>query len=927
MRLPSRASRRPALRLEALEDRTVLSFAAPAAFNLPGTPQAVATGHFEGNNAPLDTVTANADGTVSVFLGQSGGALQNPINITVGGDPTSVAVGDLLGNGLQDIVTGNSNGTVNVVLSNGKGTFGTPTSISIGATPVALAVADFNGDGKLDVVTANSNGTVTFLPGNGKGSFGSPTTTNIGGTFTSVAVGDFNGDKKPDLVVGTSTGLDVLLGNGNGTFALNQTVPFAIHYANLQIPEPVTAVAVSDLRGNGIDDVVALAGSEVNVLLGNGNGTVQGPVAYQAGGFAVRSFAVGDFAGNGKPDVVTSNDSAYNTPATLSVLANNGNGTFKLTQTVTVGETATALATGDFRGTGKLDLVLAAGPGTDILNVLPGNGNGTFAVAPSYAAGTLPEHMAAGVFTSSGKPDLVVTDLGGGATVLLNNGDGTFRPGPNLSLSSIADAVVVGDFTGNGKQDIAVGNQDGTIDVFLGNGNGTFQAPKVFNLGSSDVVRSLVTGHFTTSGHLDLAATVDVQNQAQTGEVVVLLGNGNGTFRRGQTINVGTDALGLASADFNNDGKADLVTTTMLADGTRDVKALLGNGNGTFKAPLSTPTGFAPTSVATGDFNGDGKPDLVLIDYFDTDNSVLVMTGNGNGTFGKPLAIKFNAQLGFEAPVVGDFFGDGKLSVAVTTGDGSVSVLRGNGDGTFQAPSSTLTDFNGSFPNALVVADFNGDGKPDLAVSNFVAGDVSVLLNTSPPPSHANPAATATALTADTTTAVFGQTVTLTASVTSSGGTPSGTVTFFDGSTILGEVAVDPNGRASLLVTLTSTGPHSLRASFAGIAPFTASASAVVNETVNKDATTTTASAYLFGSNVAILSATVTPNAPGSGVPTGTITFFDGTKVVGTAQLFDGSASLMVYSLTKGQHTITASYSGDRDFLASVSVPFILTVP
>jgi hypothetical protein len=153
--------------------------------------------------------------------------------------------------------------------------------------------------------------------------------------------------------------------------------------------------------------------------------------------------------------------------------------------------------------------------------------------------------------------------------------------------------------------------------------------------------------------------------------------------------------------------------------------------------------------VAAGDFNGDGKTNLVLVDYFDTDNSVLVMQGNGNGTFGKPLAIKFTAQLGFEARVVGDFFGDGKASVAVTTGTGNVTLLRGNGDGTFQAPASFLADFNGPFPNALAVSDFNGDGKPDLAVTNFQANDVSVLLNTSPPPSHANPVATATSLTAD----------------------------------------------------------------------------------------------------------------------------------------------------------------------------------
>jgi hypothetical protein len=163
-----RRSRRPAPGLEALEDRTLLSFAAPQAFSLPSAPQAVATAHFEGANAPLDSVSANADGTLSVFLGQSSGALQNPVTIHVGGDPTALAVGGFAGNGVQDIVTANNNGTVDIVLSNGNGTFGPPQSIALHATPVGVAVGDFNGDGKLDIVTANSNVTLSELACNGK---------------------------------------------------------------------------------------------------------------------------------------------------------------------------------------------------------------------------------------------------------------------------------------------------------------------------------------------------------------------------------------------------------------------------------------------------------------------------------------------------------------------------------------------------------------------------------------------------------------------------------------------------------------------------------------------------------------------------------------------------------------------------------------
>ena len=916
-------ARRSILVLETLEDRTLLSFAAPTALDLGAAPNAVAVGHFEGARAPLDVVTANANGTVSVLLGKGDGTVQNPISITVGGSPDAVAVGDFLGNGLQDIAVANTNGTVDVILSNGNGTFAAPKALAVGATPVGVAVGDFLGNGQLDLVTANSNGSVSVLAGNGKGSFAAPITTPVGDSLTSVAVGDFNNDGKPDLVVGTSNGLDILLGKGNGTFQLNQTVSFARTIDGIVFPGSAISVAVSDLRGNGKQDVVALANDgEVDVLLGNGTGTVQGRVAQNVG--IAQSFVVGDFTGDGKPDIAVSTSAgSFGGAPSVVVLAGNGDGTFQAGPANNVGETATALAAGDFRGDGKLDLVMA---GNNTASVLPGNGNGTFATAPTVASNNLPSLLAAGDFNGDGKPDLVTAGVES-VNVLLNNGNGTFRTGVSLPIDGDASALAVGDFTGNGKEDIAVAFGE-TVDVFLGNGNGTFQAPKVIDLGSNEIVRSLVVGNFVHGGLPDLAATVLLQDGLETSEVQVLQNTGNGTFRKGQSINVGVDALGLATADFNGDGKPDLVTTSMLPDGTRNVEVLLGNGNGTFGKPISTQTGFSAVFVAPGDFSGNGKPGLVLVDYFQADNSVLVLPGNGDGTFGKPLVFKFQTPLGFATPVVGDFFGDGKLGFAIATGLGQVSVFRGNGDGTFQAPVNSLTDFTGSQPSALVAADFNGDGKLDLTATNTLAGTVSILLNTSSKPVTGT-VATSVVLTSDASTAVFGQPVTLTATVTAASGTATGSILFFDGSTLLGEVALDPKGQARLLVQL-APGVHSLRAVFVGLAPFTDSTSAVLSETVNKDATTTTLSVDTdaFGiSGFVLLTATVAPVSPGAGVPTGTITFVEGNTILGTVQLDGGQASLLFEgNLPPGKHTVKAIYSGDADFLASDSPTITFTV-
>jgi Bacterial Ig-like domain (group 3) len=227
------------------------------------------------------------------------------------------------------------------------------------------------------------------------------------------------------------------------------------------------------------------------------------------------------------------------------------------------------------------------------------------------------------------------------------------------------------------------------------------------------------------------------------------------------------------------------------------------------------------------------------------------------------------------------------------------------------------------------VGDFNADGKPDLAATDFLGGDVSVLINTSPAPITTTPVATTTSLTADTSTVVFGQMVALTATVTGASGTPAGTVTFCDGGTVLAEVALDPNGHASLQVQL-SVGMHSLKASFAGVGGFTSS-TATLSETANQAATTTSLAGRvltipIMGEHLVLLTATITPVAPGAGVPTGTVTFFEAGNVVGAAQVSNGQATLTLYTLPPGKHILTASYSGDANFQTSTSDAFVLNV-
>ena len=678
----------------------------------------------------------------------------------------AIATGDFNSDGIPDLAMASNSG-VSVALGKGDGTFRPRVNYAVGGVPLFIAVADLNGDGHLDLVTANVGNSISVLIGNGDGTYKASVNYKVLGGPLSIAVGDFNGDGKPDLLVGCynfqySSGLSLLLNNGDGTFGQAK---------NFDSSLAPTAVVAGDFNHDGKLDAATINRNGVSVILGNGDGTFQAPVTYSTGEYP-EGLAVGDLNGDGNLDLVVANysnsisgsvsillgkgDGSFQTPEDILlpvgvfhvvlndvnhdgkldllvggyavvILKGNGDGTFGPPDYYATGADAggpgsapAIIAAADFNRDGNLDLAVGNGPAG--VNLFLGNHDGTFHANRSFAvsSGVGLEGgsftLAAGDFNNDGKLDLVTAAVG----VILGHGDGTFgapiySTGPSFGMQAIA----VGDFNGDGKLDLAGVSLDNGLYVMLGNGDGTFQKPVSYGVGGSSYFLSVAVADFNHDGKLDIIAS------GTNGVVSIWLGNGDGTFKAGVGYPAGQNTVSVAVGDFNNDGNPDIVTSGWAGSCcVYDGVVLLGNGDGTFRPAI--PYALGGSQAAVGDFNNDGKDDiLVSVPYA---NSVDLLLGNSDGTFQPSLASPVNLYSG--QAVVADFNRDGKLDVATASpsccpaSGYAINLLLGKGDGTFQSEAGYLLDDDGT----LAVGDFNGDGAPDLAITSPVG--VTILLNT-----------------------------------------------------------------------------------------------------------------------------------------------------------------------------------------------------
>jgi hypothetical protein len=685
-----------------------------------GQPLAFATGDFNGDGKPDLVVWSQVPGTfpvqasLQVLLGHGDGSFADPVTLTtkvLTSTVPAIAAADLTGNGKLDIV---SDGVV--FLGRGDGTFTAGPTFPTGADPlVGIAVADFNSDGKPDLALINGAGLggvgsgVTILLGNGDGSFGSDITYGASNSGladpSSVVAADFNGDGKPDLAVSIVTGSTaILLNNGDGTFGPVQTIP------------GVTVDAAADLRGDGRMDLVGTDGSRAVVLLGNGDGTFQAPVRYGAGPNPFDVIAT-DLDGDGKPDLAvfgTDSGGPVLPGATIAVLRGNGDGTFAAPQTIPAvapsGGVRQGLVADDFNGDGHPDVALL---GSDTVSILLGRGDGSLADAAYSPTGGAALSVAVGDFNGDGQAD-VAAQVGGRVEVLSGRGNGTYQTAASFPAGPGGFGIVAGDFTGHGNTDVIEGSQ-----LLPGRADGTFGAPIDLGLGDPVVggeddfvnpgATALADGDVNGDGKLDLV--IANRNDADTQTTIsVLLGHGDGTFSKAWSLVVSGNVESATLADFNGDGKPDLLLNN---DGR--LLLLNGRGDGTFGAAVTLASGlFTDAPMYAADFNGDGKLDLAI-----GVNGLTILLGHGDGTFAAPTS--YDSSLVTSQLVMGDFNGDGKPDFALLHSDRSgsaqtdVTLLFGNGDGTFRPGETISTGLENA--TSLTAGDFNGDGKLDLAAA------------------------------------------------------------------------------------------------------------------------------------------------------------------------------------------------------------------
>ena len=776
----------------------------------------VATGDIDGDGKADMVVVNNTANTMMLYrnVSSSGtittGSFGTAASFATAGGSNYVRLADMDGDGKMDVVVANNTANSISVFRNTATSGSLTTSslaarvdVAIGAAPNDLALADFDMDGKIDIAVTSTN--LTILKNRsapGTLSFTSAATLTTGTIPRGVYAGDLDGDGKPDIAVANN-------GASYINVFLNLTTPGNISASAFATVVAFTTgtspwgVTAADIDGDGKPDlVVTNAGSSTISVLRNTattgaltSGSFAAKVDFTAG-TTPRDIAIGDMNGDGKPDVVITNSGAasFSTFRNTATSGTITTASLEAKRDVTVNATPSGVAVGDIDGDGKQE-VLATGTGSSTVYIARNNPL-PFApvittVSPNSAIPGATVSISGTGFNATAANNIVffggvkATVSGASATLLTvtlpagasyspvtvaNTANGltayqndffvpvftnsyfkndTLNFKPVISYTATASASTpysgaIGDLDGDGKPDMVVNNSGTTspsVSIMLNTSStgtistGSFTLNSNITFAGSGRPNNVKLSDIDGDGKLDIVAAISNVSGAS---VVVLR---NATTLAGSpvfvaaNITVGTISAVVAITDFDGDGKPDIAASLPggFAGVLRNTSAV---GSVSFAAPIFITVGTVPSGICFADFDGDGKPDLATVNsgyngstYAGSTASVARNTSMP-GTLSFASATTVTTGSGPVDIIAGDIDGDGKKDIAVSNyNDNTFSVLR-NTSTTGSISFSTKVDFpSGSTPTGINIADLNGDGKLDVAVTNAASSSIAMYRN------------------------------------------------------------------------------------------------------------------------------------------------------------------------------------------------------
>ena len=783
----------------------ISSFNSKVDLSTESGPISVSIGDIDGDGKMDLTVGYNGSTNISVFRNTStAGSISfaSKVDFATGFGPYSLSIGDIDDDGKMDLAVANrSSGTVSVLRNtsiNGSISFTSKVDFFPGFSPISVSMGDIDGDGKMDLTVANeTSNNVSILRNTsitGSINFASKIDFATGSAPYSVSIGDIDGDGKMDLAVANNGSANVsVLRNTSitGSISFASKVDFATGFGPYSL-------SIGDIDGDEKMDL-AVANWSSNTISVFKNTSTAGSITSSSfankldfvTGNEPRSVSIGDLDGDGKMDLAVANRGSN----TVSVLRNTiytrihpsitnlspTTGPIGTTVSIT-GTNFSSTATNNTVWFGGVKASILSASATNLIVTVPiGAGNpirvyrdsvvffigqlmhespkifivtstgelgiksSSFASKLDFATGTGPYSISIGDLDGDGKLDLAVANRNSNTVSVYRNAytiggvdSNSFTNKLDFTTGGNPFSVSIGDIDGDGKIDLVVANNSSNTVSVLRNtstsGSISFENKVDFTTGSGP--RSISMGDIDGDGKMDL--TVANENSSKVSVLRNTSSYGSISFANKLDFTTGIAPQISSIGDIDGDGKMDLTVSNRVSNTVSVLRNTSISGSISFASKVDFATGTYPYSVAIGDIDGDGKMDLAVPNAGSATNPLLANVSiYRNTSIAGSISFANNVDFSTESDPysvsIGDIDGDGKIDLAVTNFYAkSVSVFKNTSIiGSIDSNSfESKVDFTtGTEPYSASIGDINGDGKMDLEVANYNSNTVSILRN------------------------------------------------------------------------------------------------------------------------------------------------------------------------------------------------------